>query len=128
MKIKFLNKMLVVILISAIFYCVYMNATKLREGNTNIATKCSELDNCKSCSTANFTATGGDGVCYWCDNKCVKGADMSSYSSCTRNSSLSTCTAVKPVDTPPPQPSNTPPNYPDMVDIPAGSKMSKQRT
>ncbi len=68
MKTKFLNKMLVVILISAIFYCVYMNATKLREGNTNIATKCSELDNCKSCSTANFTATGGDGICYWCDN------------------------------------------------------------
>jgi hypothetical protein len=110
-------KTLFVILIFIIFYCVYKNYSVLREG-INIA-KCSDIKNCQSCAKE----TTGEGICYWCDNKCVKAGDFDNYNSCTRKYiNNPNCTAL---DTQTPTPSC--PDCPLLLDIPAGTKMTKQR-
>jgi hypothetical protein len=87
----------------------------LKEG-LNIA-KCSDIKNCQSCAKEKT----GEGICYWCDNKCVKAADFNKYNSCTRKyMNNSNCTALDTSDTTNCQ------DCPLLIDIPAGTKMTKQ--
>jgi hypothetical protein len=119
---KFISKGLIIILISVIFYCVYMNKSILREGAENNITQCNQINNCAACSAANFGS--GDGRCYWCDNTCVSGSVMGKrdYVDCKRSSDIEKCTAaIKPL-------AETTSDYPTLYDIPAGTKMTKQRT
>lgn len=120
---KFISKGLIIILISVIFYCVYMNKSILREGAENNITQCNQIKNCSACSAANFS--GGDGRCWWCDNTCVSSTVVNgnhNYVDCKRSRDSKTCTGdIKPL-------AETSSNYPTLYDIPAGTKMTKQRT
>ena len=114
---KLVIKSLFVILIFVIFYCVYKNYSVLKEG-LNIS-KCSDIKNCNTCAKE----TTGEGICYWCDNKCVKAGDFNNYNSCTRKyMNNPSCTAL---DTP--ETTQSCPDCPLLIDIPAGTKMTKQR-
>ena len=125
MKNNFLRKILFIILILAIFYCVYKNSRGLREGLASAsATKCSDIKNCKGCGSANFSS--GDGICYWCDGKCESGSNYSKYATgkCSRDLNVSGCSDTDVTAT-----STTAcPNCPALVDIPAGTKMTLQHT
>jgi hypothetical protein len=140
MKNNFLRKMLFIILILAIFYCLYMNTSGLREGLTSASaspTKCSDIKNCKGCGSANFSS--GDGICYWCDGKCESGSNYSKYASgkCSRDINVSGCsdtdvaataTSTVAATVAATATSSACPNCPALVDIPAGTKMTLQHT